>query len=232
VAERVDQAGAAFAGSQLQVQLWVNERPDTLRAAVGDQFDDLDAAAIRWVSPLRAERFSEYQDREFLQAVGLGHLGQQLSAFWPAGGPVWDGLGIVEDGDMPGVVLLEGKSYPDELYGRGCQAGPRSRAKIVNALAATQAWLGVDRSPEAWCGPLYQTANRLAHLYWLSQVVGVPAWFVHLLFTADPRSPTTHETSRAAIHAAERELGLPRSVPHAGHVFVEAGRRDELIGSG
>jgi hypothetical protein len=184
------------------------------------------------VSPLRAERFCEYQDGAFLRAVGLGQLSEQLSAFWPAGGPVWDGLGIVEDGNSPGVVLLEGKSYPGELYSRGCQAGPRSRARIIEALAATQEWLGLDRSPEAWCGPLYQTANRLAHLYWLNQVVEVPTWFVHLLFTGDPRSPTTDETWRAATDVAERELGLPRTVPHAGHAFLKAGRRDELIGSG
>jgi hypothetical protein len=174
--ERVDESGAAFAGSQLQTQIWVNRRSERLSALVCDAFADLAGASISWVSPTRPDGYREYQDQAFLRRVGLGRLSADLSAFWPAGGPVWDGLGIVTEGEGNGVILLEGKSYPRELYGSGCQAGPTSRTKIVAALIATQKWLGVDQSLETWCGPLYQTANRLAHLYWFNQVVRTRAW--------------------------------------------------------
>ena len=194
-----------------------------------DAFADLAGASISWVSPARQDGYREYQDQAFLRRIGLGRLSGDLPAFWPAGGPVWVGLGIVADSEGIGVVLLEGKSYPRELYGSGCQGGETSRTKILAALAATQDWLDVDRSPEAWCGPLYQTANRLAHLDWLNQVVRTRAWLVHLLFTADPRATTTPEEWETAIATADAELGLPRTVPRAGHLILKAGHRDELL---
>jgi hypothetical protein len=227
--ERVDKTGAAFAGSQLQTQIWVNRRPDRLSRLVCDAFADLPGASISWVSPTRPDGYREYQDQAFLRRVRLERLSGDLAVFWPAGGPVRDSLGIVADSKETGVVLLEGKSYPRELYGSGCQAGPTSRTKILSAFAATQDWLGVVRSPEAWCGPLYQTANRLAHLYWLNQVVRTRAWFVHLLFTADPRSPTTPEEWETAIATADAELGLTRVGPRARHLILKGGHRDELI---
>jgi hypothetical protein len=229
VAGRVDDTGAAYAGSQLQTQLWINHRPADLSAAVAGAFEDLDGSKTEWVSPLRADAYREYQDAAFLRAVRLEHLGSSLKAFWPRGGPVWDGLGIVKADDASGVILLEGKSYPGELYGSGCQASPSSRTKIEAALATTQAWLGVQHGPDVWCGSLYQTANRLAHLYWLNEVAHVDAWLVHLLFTGDPRTPTTAEDWQTALRAADEELGLPAKVPRAGHVILPAGTRDELL---
>jgi hypothetical protein len=57
-----------------------------------------------------------------------------------------------------------------------------SRALRSNGLSGRpNAGLGVPEDPERWCGPLYQTANRLARLHWLTKL-GVRAWFVHLLF--------------------------------------------------
>jgi hypothetical protein len=129
----------------------------------------------------------------------------------------------------PGVILLEGKSYPGELYGNGCQASRGSRTAIEAALASTQAWLKITPNPELWCGPLYQTANRLAHLYWLNEVAGVDAWLVHLLFSGDPRSPTTPQEWHTAVAAANEELGIVADIPRAGHVILAAGARDELL---
>ena len=55
------------------------------------------------------------------------------------------------------------------------------------------------------------------------------AWLVHLLFSADPRAPTTPEEWETAIATADAELGLPRTVPRAGHLILKAGHRDELL---
>jgi hypothetical protein len=138
------------------------------------------------------------------------------------------------DSGRPGVLLVEGKSYPGELYGSGCQAelGSGSRALIERSLARTQEQLGVtDRTPADWCGPLYQTANRLAHLVWL-QSLGVRAWLLHLLFVDDAHQRTTADEWARALQAADEELGLRDRVPHAGHVLLPAGTREELVGPG
>jgi hypothetical protein len=133
--DRVDDLGRAYAGSQLQLQIWVNRQPDELSRRVVDALPSLASLnpRLHWVSPLEREKFVEYQDRAFLRALELESLDPQLKRFWPRGGPVWDALAAVEIGGDPaprGVVLVEAKSYPDEIYGPGCQASPRSRKKI------------------------------------------------------------------------------------------------------
>lgn len=232
--ERVDENGAAFAGSQLQTQLYVNRRAEDLNASLYETFPDLVGRTIEWRSPLVGDRYAEYWDRGFLECVGLGHHAAELKAFWPTGGPHWDALAVVHtpDSERPGVVLAEGKSYPGELYGSGCQAQPgsMSRALIEKSLAWTQQRLGVTtRSAQEWCGPLYQNANRLAHLAWLDSL-GVRAWLAHLLFVDDPIGPTDAAAWETALALADRDLGLDAvSVPSAGHVLLPARSRDELF---
>ena len=78
---------------------------------------------------------------------------------------MWDALARVTllDSGRTGVLLVEAKSYPQEMYSNGCCASEVSRTQIVKALQQTQRWLAVDNVD--WTGPLYQSANRLAHLY-------------------------------------------------------------------
>jgi hypothetical protein len=229
--ERVDSEGRAFKGSQLQTQIYVN-RADDPAAALREELPSLPAdAAVTWVSPVAERGFAEYQDVDFLRAVGLEAHAASLGEFWPARGPVWDALGVVEDGEeRPGVFLAEGKSYPAELFGGGCKATEPARSKIVRALARTQGWAGIAEDPERWMGRLYQTANRLAHLYWLREVLGIRAWLVHLLFVGDPHGPTTREEWIEAMEAANEELGLGGiAVPHVGHALLDARERSELL---
>jgi hypothetical protein len=235
VTDRVDEHGAAYAGSQLQTHLYVNKRTSQLNEALAAAFPDLDAADIGWSSPLANDGHREYWDKPFLERVGLTQHADQLKAFWPAGGPHWDALaGVRFDGsERPGVILGEGKSYPGEFYGGGCAAKPGSASCELTetSLYWTGQQLGViGKTADDWCGPLYQSANRLAHLCWLRSL-GVRAWLVHLLFTADPHGPTTEPEWLAALEKTDQELGLAGiRVDHAGHVFLPAGNRSELIG--
>jgi hypothetical protein len=232
---RADESGRAFKGSQLQVQLYVNRRRDELDAAVRAALPTLDEAVetLRWASPLESERFAEYQDVAFLRAVGLERLAPELARFWPArGGPVWDGLARVElrrSGE--GVLLVEGKSYPKELYGSGCTARSEESKRLIRAaLESTQRWLGLSVDAELWLGPLYQSANRLAHLYFLREVAGVDAWLVHLCFTDDGEHVSTSEEEwRRGLERADRELGLTEGSPYAGAAFLPARPRAELV---
>jgi len=233
---RVDDLGRAYAGSQLQIQIYVNRHPRDLSRRVIDVLPSLVqfARCLRWVSPLERERFAEYQDRSFLESLELGHLFPQLGDFWPHGGPVWDALAIAEparDDDPHGVLLVEAKSHPPEAYGRGSQASEPSRTKIKQALDKTKRWLGV-RGRVDWTGPLYQYANRLAHLFFFREVVRIPCWLVNAYFLCDPHSPTTRSQWDEALERLKRELGLTDiDVPHLGEVFLEARPRSDLVGS-
>lgn len=231
---RVDDFGRAYAGSQLQVQIYVNRHPEELSQRVLDALPSLATfnARLRWVSPLERERFAEYQDRAFLDAVGLGHLADSLRRFWPRGGPAWDALAAVEVAgsvERRGVVLVEAKSHPSEIYGSGCQASPRSRGRIEAALDRTKRWLGVPEDVD-WTGPLYQSANRLAHLYFFREVVNTPAWLVNVYFLGDPHSPTEREEWQTALAQVKAELGLTGiAVSHTAEVFLQARGRRQLV---
>jgi len=198
----------------------VNERSHALNSAIAQSLSryKLDESAIQWVSPLAADTYSEYQDSEFLERVGLGILAPRLLEFWPRGLPCWDALAKIEGG----CLLIEAKSHVPEMYGGGCGASsPRSKQKIKAALDATHAWLGV--SPEVdWMGRLYQSANRFASLYFLREIAGVQAFLVNVYFVGDPRTPTTREVWDAAIGDVNRELGLVHEVPYSAAVFLAA----------
>jgi hypothetical protein len=116
---RVDDHGRAFAGSQLQTQIYVSRRTVQLSEAVGRAIGVV-PASIAWVAPLEDHRFREPMDGAFLDALQLGHLRPQLAAFWPKRGPSWDALAVVTGGDGPeAFILAEGKSYLAEMLGRG-----------------------------------------------------------------------------------------------------------------
>lgn len=224
--DRVDATGAARAGSQLQTQLYVNERRDEVNYELLAEFPELTGARIEWRSPLADDGYREYWDAGFLDRVRLAEHAAGLKSFWPTGGPHWDALATVHEpgGLRPGVLLVEGKSYPAELRGGGCKAEPGSvsRELIEQSLAWTQERLGVtNQTAENWCGPLYQTANRLAHLCWLRSL-GIRAWLAHLLFVDDPLRPTTADEWMQALEAANRDLGLTRPVDGAAHVLLPA----------
>jgi hypothetical protein len=226
VVAQVSPSGAASAGSRLQLQQYVNSHTDRLNGAIRGVFSDLTGAAIDWRSPLADDGYAEYWDDAFLRHVGLGDRVEDRKAFWPEGGPHWDGLAVAKTSDQEGagILLIEAKSYPDELYGGGCQAKDAASLELIKrSLGWTQAELGVSgKTPGDWCGPLYQSANRLAHLCWLRSL-GIPAWLVHVLFVDDPHRPTTADEWKAAIRRADLELGLDDiTVDAAGHVLLPA----------
>ena len=134
-------------------------------------------------------------------------------------------------GSGEGILLLEGKSYPKELYGSGCAAkAAESKRLIRSALEQTQAWLGLPVAADRWLGSLYQSANRLAHLYFLREVAGVHAWLLHACFTNDiDHVPTGEAEWRQGLEQAERELGLTEASPYAGALFLPARPRSELL---
>jgi len=107
---KADDVGRAYAGSQLQIQIYRNRHSEELSQKVLQGLPDLAPLhpRLNWVSPLENDRFAGYQDTAFLKACGLKHLSHDRSTFWPRGGLVWDALSSIElqeDKSSKGMLL-------------------------------------------------------------------------------------------------------------------------------
>jgi dTDP-4-dehydrorhamnose reductase len=220
-------SGRASRGSRRQLQDYVNKHEAVLTGALMEAVPNWSresVANLRWVSPLAKDDYAEYRDADFLNVVGLDDSVAELARFWPSRGPSWDALATVRDpdsGGRAGVILVEAKSHISEIYGNGCQAGPRSRGLIEKALAAAKQWCGANSDAD-WTGPLYQSANRIAHLYFIRELVKYPAWLVNLYFINDPIDRTDHDTWRAELRKVKASLGLTSTVPFTIDLFLPA----------
>lgn len=232
---RRDSEGRAFAGSQLQIQIYVNRRRRELDAKILSELakEGMTGVSIDWVSPLEDQHFAEYMDGAFLRQLELSSLTKQLLEFWPKSGARWDGLALLRgaDGQVVGYLLVEGKSYPDEVYGSGCQSPPDTpNRKLIDASLS---WAKEHLKPErevVWTGPLYQSANRLAHVRFLMSSTGKPVWLANLCFTLDPRTPWSEADFRDRLKQIKEELGwTTRAVPHTLDIFLAARDRSELL---
>ncbi len=218
--KRTDDHGRALAGSQLQIQLYVDRHRAELDAAIRGATGIV--GELRWKSPVRKTKFREFKDRAFLEALGLTRLTHDLKAFWPSSGPRWDGLAVVEGASAPTVVLVEAKNYPREVRGGGCKASDvnDARARIRNALKETGAELGVPDT-ELWMGSLYQYANRIAHAAFLRRH-GVESYLVNVCFFNDPdaRRHTSERDWRKAASDLRAEVGFKETPSWLADVFL------------
>jgi hypothetical protein len=217
---RCDDHGRAFAGSQRHIQFYVNEQPLVLNQAISDAFKT--PFFLRWVSPLSSDGYREYWDSAFLKALGLSQHCDELNRFWPCGGAHWDALACVQN-RTGGVLLVEAKSHVPEIFGTGCGAEAASSIKkIEQALAAAQQWLHVSQQPD-WKGPLYQSANRIAHLYFFTEILRIEAWLVNVYFVDDHSipTPTSRTMWESGIADVKKSLGIAE-VPHCADVFLSA----------
>ena len=145
---RVDSNGRAYAGSQRQIQGYVNQATEKLSFAIAKVFSALQVCAddIEWVSPLERKRYAEYRDADFLFAVGLTKYSNQLRAFWPRRGPCWDALARYRDG----CILVEAKSHVAEIYGGRCRASKKSlaatdiRGRMANCNHSSQSGTSIE----------------------------------------------------------------------------------------
>jgi hypothetical protein len=230
-AKRVDDQGRAFAGSQLQLQLYVNRRPGELERAIRTALR-LPECTFDWRSPLERDRFKEYKDRAFLSAIGRADLSAELREFWPTSGPRWDGLAVLQMPNKEAVLLVEAKNYPAEVRGGGCKATDKvnARKRITAAFAWAAPVLGASVN-DRWMGSLYQYANRLAHAAFLRRH-GVDAYMVNVCFYDDPHLArrTSEQEWRKAAGDLKVEVGLVGVGPTwLGDVFLRVRPRTELL---
>ncbi len=221
--------GRAAQGSQRQLQTYVNQFPDELNKAVCDALPSLAQrnGELRWVSPLANENYTEYQDEVFFKVLGCGQSANRLKEFWPQKGPCWDALAKLEvegSPDCKGVLLVEAKSHRVEIFGNGCCAKGKSLELIKKSLKETRDWLKVPKYIQwQWTGPLYQYANRLAHLHHLQKILGLPVWLVNIYFIHDPYRPTSQSAWEEFLPEVKEELGLTNiKIPGGADVFLAA----------
>lgn len=204
-------------GSLKWIQRLANRHPELFAARVQHALSKPSSWQIEWVSPLANDERAEYRDAGFLKRLKLDHLAPALKSFWPAGGPVWDGLALIPGG----VMLIEAKAHAGELAST-CTAGAASKERIRKQLDATKRWAGAEESAD-WMNGFYQYANRLAHLRFLREQ-GIEAHLVFLYFCGDsemPAFPRTQADWEDPLHIAYEHLGLARTPAGVTNVFVD-----------
>jgi hypothetical protein len=206
-----------------------------LRYAVNDQTIAFDAEvkktlalgdneSIEWLSPVASDEFAEYYDKSFLTLLGIDDSKAPLESFWPASGPRWDGLARTSAGK---VILVEAKAYIAEAVDFGSKAGDSSLKLIESSLAKAKSAYRA-RAEAVWIQPFYQYANRLAHLYYLRELLGAEAYLLFVCVTDAPDVPLPASAAewRGAIAAIECALGLGVHPfkGRIGHLFWQAPR--------
>ena len=220
-------AYAAPRGSQRWLQLTVNRCPDVIDGAIAKANGLEHGETIQWLSPLESDAFTEYRDHAFLERLGISPEYRRLEDFWPARGPVWDGLARTSGGRC---LLIEAKANIPEFDSSPTDASEESRRKIRKAFDETRAFLSVHSKTD-WSECFYQYANRLAHLYYLRELNKVDAFLVFVYFVGDTTvcgvNPVSHEGWQAAIDLANHHLGIRAHSPwmrdNVADVFIDVG---------
>jgi hypothetical protein len=198
--------GLAVRGSQKWLQILINEHPELLDRVLADRIGLAKDERVHWLSPLRDDHYAEYRDREFLERLGVSLDLVSLRAFWPDLGPRWDALAKTDRGDL---LLLEAKSHIPELVTNPTKATGKALLRIRESLDKAKRALG-SHSDVDWAMGFYQYTNRLAHLYLLRVLNGLPAYLVFLYFTNDREmnGPATQAEWEGAIALLESLLDI------------------------
>ncbi len=210
-------------GSQKWIQKLVNEKPDLFNSLIRTQLDLPDTDKITWLSPIAGDKYAEYQDQAFLALLGVTLTKVSLSDFWPSRGPVWDGLGKSETGE---VFLVEAKSHISEVLSPKTGAGVKSLRKIKKSLDETKSFLN-SNSEHDWTSTFYQYTNRLAHLYLLRALNKVPAYLVFVYFVNDKEmnGPKSIDEWNGALLLLTAYLGIGRHrlKKYIADIFIDVG---------
>ena len=210
-------------GSQRLLLTAVNACPDLLQASLEEAGAIEEGEKVEWVSPLAKEGGAEYRDAAALKKLGIhDRLTSPLTEFWPARGPVWDGLAMTSNGRS---LLLEAKAHIPQMASPGTKASEESRLKIERSLEIARQHYA-PRASASWTSTFYQYANRLAFQFFLRGLNRVDSRLVFLSFinATDVAGPMSIEEWHGATRLLHAVLGLPADLRAFGvyHAFVDA----------
>jgi hypothetical protein len=207
----------------------VNRHPKILEAETVRAFGLAKTETITWLSPLEEDGYAEYQDEAFLDLLGIELSRVPLAEFWPARGPVWDGLGRSKSGKL---FLVEAKSHIVEMVSPATAASPKSKDLISRSIDQCKRYLNSGSKAE-WTGQFYQYTNRLAHLYLLRKLNHLPAYLVFLYFLndAEMNGPESVDEWKGAIKLVHSFLGVGRTklTPFVADIFIDVRSLPETI---
>ncbi len=194
--------------SEYWLRVMVHEYPDVLDKAIAEAFG-WRSTIINWRSPRQDDDYAEYYDKEFLDRLDVDELTMPLGEFWPKSGPRWDGLACTVDGKL---ILVEAKAYIEEAVDYRSKASPDALRRIEERLEEAKSAFRATKDA-CWNTPLYQVANRLAHLYYLAGINGKDAYLVFIDFANAPDvpKPASTEEWQGAIRLTHKCLGLKNS---------------------
>jgi hypothetical protein len=194
--------------SEHWLRVMVNQYTHVLNTAIFDAFGWCDAE-IDWRSPREDDGYAEYYDQAFLDRLGVDGLTMPLDEFWPKSGPRWDGLARTTDGKL---ILVEAKAHIDEAVDFRSKASPEALRRIEIRLDEAKSAFHASKDA-CWHAPLYQMANRLAHLHYLAGLNGKDAHLVFIDFANAPDvpQPASREEWQGATRLAQKCLGLKDS---------------------
>jgi hypothetical protein len=208
-------------GSEYHLRRYLSEEPSKLNVAIAAVVGDRDHI-FEWL-PFGTAKTGDRELRgmEFLEPTAQA----AWRDFWSRTGnpPNWDAVGRrSSNGEW---ILVEAKSREGELVSPPCGAKEEGgRARIEQALLVTRRHFGVADDRD-WMGNYYQIANRLASLYFLTEIVKRPARLIFLYFIGDTfpdesRCPASNVEWEPLIAKANAILGLPAHLDRVHHVFL------------
>jgi hypothetical protein len=214
-------------GSQYWLRLAVNDGRELMNRETARVLDLPPGEEIEWLSPL-PPAYTEYQDQQFLDQLGITLSEVPLREFWPKGGPVWDALARTNRGK---ALLIEAKAHIPEINTPQSGATPKSLQHIARSLNETRAFLNANHIVD-WTRTFFQYTNRLAHLYLLRQLNKVDAYLVNVYFINEShmQGPSTVEEWRGALTLLKAHLGIARTKfsPFIKEVFLDIEELREL----
>ena len=212
----------AEAGSKRWLQIAVNRRPDLLDQAFREA-GAIDAEeTMHWCSPIAQTNFAEFRDENAFRYLGIAELPKKsLIDFWPARGPVWDGLATTSKDQF---ILVEAKAHIPEILSPPSAAGEKSIEKIRTALNEARKFYA-PRSSKIWFNHFYQYCNRLAHQYFVAHLNELKSRMVFLDFinAEEVNGPSSKEEWIGTTKLIHAFLGLPESLEGFGvhHAYID-----------
>lgn len=181
---------------------------------------------LRWLSPLEAETFKEYQLKEpkiFSDALGLSREEfREKFLFWPNNQPHWDAIAVSADGKI--LYLFEAKAHIKETLSKLSATNPESVKKISTALRVTFDELATAGDFATWTEKFYQLGNRLTFLRFMNRMTFPKIARVELVLlnVTDDRTfiPTPQELWTRHYEEIFREmLGRPQPPPNVRLIY-------------
>lgn len=191
---------------------WMQLIPNTV---IKTEFDRMIGEKLRWLSPLVANDYMEYElSHSFIcQQLGITDREKAFS-FWPRRQPQWDGIAVGEDSGT--LYLVEAKAHLREMESR-CRASLESKDKIIKAMREVFSGYAKANDFNIWMERYYQLGNRLTFLEYMKKM-NLPRYpHVKLLlinFTDDMTYlPTTEEDWKRHYEKVFEEMTGEKKIP-------------------